>query len=460
MIHLDGRVSRGWAIRTLLKPIGQARAYLVISGVAHLLFLTRVDGQQVQRGFLGAIHPQQLVHEAVKEGGQPGGLGRQVDVLPLLTRGDFPVAVLSDCGIINPVNQSNDAYEDVRRPMGALACIVTGFEVVARRPTLIILPLALDLWLWLGPRLSIAPVLQEMKQFIHQMTLLDPDAAGMAESLAMMSQVLDELSSGFNLFAALNPGPLLGVPVLMPVRLGGQTPWGVQPTLTVGSTGLIVLLSVLLALVGLGLNALYLHNVGRAVLDETAAELPGPEDVFTLWRKFVRLGVGLLVVGLIFSVALSLFVTLLGLINLAIAGLALTLFSAMGIFILFHLVFTVPGMVQMRRGVVEAVRESMLLARGDFLQAMLLLGLILVVTQGLNVVWTLPTTDSWATAVGLAGHAFVSTAVTAALFIFYQERLEFLRALVHFLSGQRNDLQVPSGVSKAECTECPGSDQG
>jgi len=58
------------------------------------------------------------------------------------------------------VNQTNDAHEDIRRPMGALACIVTGFEVVARHPTLIILPLALDLWLWLGPRLSIAPVLQ------------------------------------------------------------------------------------------------------------------------------------------------------------------------------------------------------------------------------------------------------------------------------------------------------------
>ncbi len=329
--------------------------------------------------------------------------------------------------------------------MGALACIVTGFEVVARHPTLIILPLALDLWLWLGPRLSIAPVLQGMKQLLLQTMLLDPDAAGTAESLAMLSQMLDELSSGFNLFSALNPGPLLGVPVLMPMRLGGEIPWGVQPTLEVGTIGLVILLSVLLALVGLGLNALYLHNVGRAVLDETAAELPGPEDVFTLWRRLARLGIALLVVGLLFSVAISLFVTLLGLINLAVAGLALTLFSALGMFVVFHLLFTVPGMVQMRRGVAEAVRESMLLTRGDFLQTLLLLGLIMVVTQGLNVVWTLPPTDSWTAAVGLAGHAFVSTAVTAALFIFYQERLAFLRALVHFLSGQRNEAQVPSG---------------
>ncbi len=54
--------------------------------------------------------------------------------------------------------------------MGPLACITTGFEVVARAPWLAVLPLLLDLFLWLGPRLSVAPILQDFKAFLLQMS--------------------------------------------------------------------------------------------------------------------------------------------------------------------------------------------------------------------------------------------------------------------------------------------------
>ena len=91
--------------------------------------------------------------------------------------------------------------------------------------------------------------------------------------------------------------------------------------------------------------------------------------------------------------------------------------------------FTVPGIVQLRRGWFQAIKESLLLTRSDFLNVTFLLLLIFVISRGLNYVWTLPEFNSWSAAIGLAGHAFVSTALTAALFIFYQERLNFLEVL-------------------------------
>ena len=91
--------------------------------------------------------------------------------------------------------------------------------------------------------------------------------------------------------------------------------------------------------------------------------------------------------------------------------------------------FTIPGIVQLQRGLLQAVKESLLLTRSDFLNVTFLLLLIFVISRGFNFVWTLPEFNSWAATIGLAGHAFVSTALTATLFIFYQERLNFLEVL-------------------------------
>ena len=57
--------------------------------------------------------------------------------------------------------------------MGALACVTTGFEVTARHLELILLPLLLDLFLWLGPRLSVSPLLMAIKDLMSQLMTTD-----------------------------------------------------------------------------------------------------------------------------------------------------------------------------------------------------------------------------------------------------------------------------------------------
>jgi hypothetical protein len=95
------------------------------------------------------------------------------------------------------------------------------------------------------------------------------------------------------------------------------------------------------------------------------------------------------------------------------------------------------------------MKESLLLTRVDFVNVVFLLGLILVISRGLNVVWTLPAPDSWTTFVGLGGHAFVSTALTAGLFIFYQERLRYLEAMKQIFAAQKaRETPVPSVLGK------------
>ena len=317
--------------------------------------------------------------------------------------------------------------------MGTLACLTTGFEMAARHVELILIPLVLDLFLWLGPRLSIGPILQRLK-----VSLMGPVDGGavppeVAALYTRMGSFLDEVSGGFNLFSTLNPGPLSGVPALMPARLGVGRPFGAQPSIELASQGAAIVAVALLAFVGLGLNAAYLKGVASRALEETAAPVPGPSSILGIWRQLTALGLLYVAVVFALSLVLSIVVTITALISGAAAGLLMTLLMTtlifLGISAMIHLVFTIPGMVQMRRGVLAAMRESLILTRADFLSVILLLGLVFIVSQGLNVVWMLPALDSWATLVGLVGHAFVSTALTGAVFVFYQERLRFLEAL-------------------------------
>ena len=48
-------------------------------------------------------------------------------------------------------------------PHGIITSLVTGFEAINARLELILLPLALDLWLWLGPHLSVSPLVPQIE---------------------------------------------------------------------------------------------------------------------------------------------------------------------------------------------------------------------------------------------------------------------------------------------------------
>ena len=345
--------------------------------------------------------------------------------------------------------ESNQTQEETRRPLGTLACLKMGFEVVARNPELILIPLILDLFLWLGPRLSIAPIIQAVKAFMHQWVLTDLATPEVSEAALMIDQVLGEVARTFDLFSALRPAPLVGVPVLMPYRITVARPFGARPELPVRSVGSLMGLTLLLMVVGLALAAIYLRGIGRRVIDETEAPLPGPQPPPAVWIKFLRFGALLLALLIVFSTGFSFFLTLVGMVSMTVASILMTLAFSSVLFAGVHLVFAIPGMVQLRRGPLRAIQESLILTRSDFMNVLLLLGLVLLISQGLNVVWSLPDAGSWSTVVGLAGHAFVSTGLTAALFIFYQERLNFLRVLKEAATAQARAQQDAQSSSPA-----------
>ena len=346
--------------------------------------------------------------------------------------------------------------EEPQEPKGVLACLTAGFEVVAHHPILVAVPLLLDLFLWLGPRLSVKPILIRARDLLT--TALTAEGTGLEISQIQWVRLwLDQMMEQFNLFAALRPGPVIGVPSLMssPMLLmeEGGASWPLpyaRPEIIVSSALAALGWSLGLAALGLGLTAIYTRAVGIAVIDDLEYPVDGPDGWIAIWQRLLGFVLSLLLFFIPVGGIAALFVGVVGLISGYIAQVLLMTLISFAFFFLFHLLFVVPGIVQLRRQALQAIRESILLTQGNILSVAGLILLILVVSDGLNVVWRLPEPSSWTMAVGIIGHAFVSAALTATLFVFYHERLGLLKMIKNLYQKHQKEIKEIGAQSGTE----------
>lgn len=327
-------------------------------------------------------------------------------------------------------NNSYDERDESQKPLGVLACLTTGFDVVARRPQLILAGVILDMFLWLGPRLSLEALIAPV---VAQWPAPTPDVMPIYQ---LLNQAVDAMSNRFNFFSTLSLAPLLGVPTLMAGQLTLERPFGLRPEIVIPSVWALLGWALLLGVLGLVLNALYLVPLGRAVIEDTESSLPGPRSATQFGMQLVRLV--LLLVGLlsVLSIPGFLLMLLLSGISAALANFVLMLGSTVGLYVLLQLLFVVPGLLQLRRSLLAAIQESLLLVRVDFVGTLNLLALALVLSWGLDYLWALADPASWVTLCSIGGHAFISTGLMATLLVYYQERLAYLRTLQRSFAAQ------------------------
>jgi hypothetical protein len=55
---------------------------------------------------------------------------------------------------------------------------------------------------------------------------------------------------------------------------------------------------------------------------------------------------------------------------------------------------------------------------------------VLVINMGMDFLWSLPKADSWMLLVGIFGHAFITTAMLAASFIYYRDASTWLHTVI------------------------------
>jgi hypothetical protein len=100
---------------------------------------------------------------------------------------------------------------------------------------------------------------------------------------------------------------------------------------------------------------------------------------------------------------------------------ALMLYAALLMWVAFPLLFAPHGIFAYGDAVLASLRKSIRLTRLTFPTTSLLFLALLMASELLDILWRVPPENSWLTLAGLAGHAFVATALLATSFVYYRD---------------------------------------
>ncbi len=310
-------------------------------------------------------------------------------------------------------------------PVGVIESLSQGFETVAGNLGLLLLPLLLDLLLWVGPRLAFGPAIEAAYREVWKPALVNseqeiPEAA--AELFQFMATASETVPPVYL--------PVLGIPSLMAWHAAQPLPFSYTPPVWVIDTPAGIMGVEVLALgSGIILISFYITLIaqqvgeGRISLRNVLARLPA--NVF--WLSLFVVGGGILLLAMflpffVLAAGLSLLNGFLG--NIAtVGGMVFLLWvSLFGI-------FTVHSIVMHRRNLFGALWDSVRVVQWNMSATLFLVLLIVVLNSALSFVWSLADTASWLALPAIAGNAFISTGLWAATFVFFKDRYRYWREM-------------------------------
>jgi hypothetical protein len=315
--------------------------------------------------------------------------------------------------------------ENLPPPPGIISSIKAGFDVVASHITAILLPLLLNLFLWLGPRLQFGTLYKSIEA---DMVTIWQAGQIPANDIENMLDMYSRVAQSFNLFGLLRTLPV-GISSLFTPNQGTfATPLGDPAVLQV--TGLsLPLWFLLLTLIGWVGGAFYFRNVAWAAL----AEKITTAGSFRLVVQTIMISIlcNLILITIAVPVFLILFVAIQ--INALLANL-IVLFMALGsAWVFVPMFFWAHGVFLNRQNVLTSMLSSIQLTRFTLPTSSLFVLTIFLLSYGLNFLWRIPSLDSWLTLLGIFGHSFVTTALLAGSFIYYRDMNVWVQAVLEKL---------------------------
>jgi len=97
--------------------------------------------------------------------------------------------------------------------------------------------------------------------------------------------------------------------------------------------------------------------------------------------------------------------------------------------------FTPHGIFMRQQNAFSSIYTSLRMARFTLPTSSLFVLSVLLIAYGLNFLWNIPSSASWMALVGIAGHAFITTSLLAASFIYYRDMQTWLQTVLDRLKA-------------------------
>ncbi len=281
---------------------------------------------------------------------------------------------------------------------GLVDTIAAGFGTLNRRLFLLLLPIGLDILLWLGPKLSLKPL-------IDAMIAANTAGGGVATPAPFPTEI-----NLLGLLAFLMPSVIgfnvqdstLAAPV-QPVADWGQAAlWGL---------GFIA--------AGILFACLYLGVLAAQVRGESPAPGAVAGRTVLYWTQMATL--------LLLVIAGTAGVTLVAaLFSGGNPGVMLALLSGPFLAGTFYLFYVQDALFVSRVSSVNALRYALRIVRRSFWAALGLFLVAQVIALGMGVIWTRLSSTPVGLAAAIVGNAYIATGLVAAGMVFYYDRIKLI----------------------------------
>ncbi|MBM3190358.1 MAG: hypothetical protein FJZ90_16775 [Chloroflexi bacterium] len=295
--------------------------------------------------------------------------------------------------------------------MSVIDTLSAGFNATARKLWLLVIPVVLDVFLWLGPKLSIAPIIDRTITILREGLQVAAPSGGDAtarETFEATMEMLRETLGRTNLFALLAWGRL-GMP-----SVASTSPINPEndQIISVSGIGPMLLLQAVIMAAGLLVACLFLVLLGCYAQGATPNLRRLPHQVLNAWLYMALIYIPF---GFVLVFALS-FSLLIGPLSVFV-----------GVFFLWILLYIsfVPQAISLgEENPLRALVSSFTVVRLNFWATLGLIALINVINTGLGLVWyRVFMRTAVGTLVAIVANAYVGTSLTFAAFYFYQDRL-------------------------------------
>jgi hypothetical protein len=310
-------------------------------------------------------------------------------------------------------------------PPGLIASLAAGFDTTASHAGIILIPVLLDLFLWLGPHLRIEVVLKPLEAAFQSLPT-SPEAT-------MTQEILRQFARNFNLLSVFRTLPV-GIPSLLAGTMPLTNPFGTVVWVEFKDTMQFIGWWGMLTLAGWIGGGLYYKWISQ-VTQPVRSPATLTHTARAVWHTIV-LSVMWILVGLAVGIPA---VILLGTLALFSAGLA-QFVMLLGMFFLLWMLpaifFSAHGIFAYGQNAGASLVSSLRMMRFTLPASGLFILSAFLISQGLSLLWQVPPTNSWMTLVGIAGHAFVSSALIAASFVYYRNVNSWLQLVMEKFKTQ------------------------
>jgi len=320
-----------------------------------------------------------------------------------------------------------------------LETLAAGFSLVIARPYLVLLPLVVDLWTWLGIQIYPTALIGSMQRFMIKQG--GDSGATVAEDLGKVGERLRVNDA----VASLTPSIFSGLPndTFLGLLLGFLAPaltdgidrskmyadWGdglgrsYQPGHWAGVIGIAILLFI----VATFLLSLFKVPIAQAVRGGAMTPRRFLADVAIGWIRILALvamalGV-ILLVGLPILIVLQVFV-LVGINMVALLAIPLFVFGSIGA---LYAYFLLDAMFIYRVGPVRAAKMSYAVARINFAQSWRFAAASLLIATGVLQVWAVIIENPPGIIAAIVINAVLGTGLSIASMMFFHDRARLPR---------------------------------